>query len=148
MKDDDAARLIMAPIGLIGIYTVIKMNGAIHKFPFPIPQIDRGLMFLWWLAPFVLGVLVVAGVVWLSYRFHRNHVQEKSEAIARSREEFRADIIKEVGQSFRYYEAELEKTEKSLKKRIYELESRNKSLSANGNDQSEVYQDFIIEKFI
>lgn len=148
MKDDDAARLIMAPIGLIGIYTVIKMNGAIHKFPFPIPQIDRGLMFLWWLAPFVLGVLVVAGVVWLSYRFHRNHVQEKSEAIARSREEFRADIMKEVGQSFRYYEAELEKVEKKLKERIYELESKSEKLSPSHVNYEETSQDFIIEKFI
>ncbi len=148
MKDDDVVRLIMMPIGLMSVYAVIKMNGHISKSFFPFPQIDKAVMFLWWIAPFVLGVLVIVGVIWISCRYYQKRQLEKIAVIEKFRKEFRNGIIEEVDQSLRYYKAEFEKVEKKLKERIYELESKSEKLSPSHINYEETSQDFIIEKFI
>lgn len=148
MKNDDVARLIMMPIGLMSIYAVIKMNGHISKSFFPFPQIDKAVMFLWWIAPFVLAALGIAAITWASYRHYQELKEEKLAAIEQFRKEFRKGIMNEVDQYFKQLRSEIEKSEARIMKRLKELEEKDESKSLSKIDFNDSYQGFEIEKFL
>lgn len=148
MKEDDVARLIMMPIGLMSLYAVFKMNGDVSKYPFPFPQIDKAVMFLWWIAPFVLAALVIAGIIWASYHHYQKRKQEKLAAIEQFRKEFRIGIMQEVDQYFKRVRTEIEQSEERIMERLKKLEEKDESKSLSKIDFNDSYQGFEIEKFL
>lgn len=148
MKEDDVARLIMMPIGLMSLYAVFKMNGDVSKYPFPFPQIDNGVMFLWWLAPFALAAVIIAGIAWGTCRYYQKRKRELIEAIEQFRKEFRIGIMTEVDQYFKRPRKEIEKSEERIMERLKKLEECNEPKRLSKIDFNDSYEGFEIEKFI
>jgi len=148
MQEEDVVKTITGIVGFISIYVLLKVNGHIEKAFFPFPQIDRGVMFLWEITPYIVGGIIALGFMWLLLWAYQDHLESKAQEALREKEQFKQEIISELETILgRLNEGRVELTE-SVLARLQNLEEGIEALKPPVPEQIEVADDFELEKLI
>lgn len=152
MNEDYRQRTINACVTLfVGIsilYVPQKMNGEIKHAFFPFPQIDRFIMFMWSLVPYILGLLGIGLLGCLFYYLYTENKKERLKALEDEKLRFKQEILSEV-------EVMLEEQNKGRREltdyvlaQLQKLEEGLETLKSPEPEYVEVTEDFKLGKLI